>query len=170
MHVIRLAMDGFDPSSDSDSSCWDECQCSWNWDIPEGGGFAPGKDIGFMTYRDMYEKVTTWHMKVAGETLCVHGRLPRKAKPGEAPHIVQFYCSHGRDHGDQSGDISPKQPDAVRANRSNENMPNQDVLISTESEVLPIVRRVKEVTKNEKLVTLLLTPCFNCVNEFAKKA
>ncbi len=76
-------MDGFDPSSDSDSSCWDECQCSWNWDIPQGDGFAPGKDIGFMTYRDMYEKVTTWHMKVAGETLCVHGRLPRKAKPGE---------------------------------------------------------------------------------------
>ena len=61
-------------------------------------------------------------MKVAGEPLCLHGRLPRKAKPGEAPHIVQFYCSHGRDHGDQSGRISPKQPEAVRASRSNENM------------------------------------------------
>jgi hypothetical protein len=114
-------------SSDSDSSCWDDDQFSWDWDIPQDSSFAPGKDIGLLTYREMYEKVTTWHMKVAGEPLCVHGRLPRdskerKAKPGEAPHIVQFYCSHGRDHGDQSGRISPKQPEAVRASRSNENM------------------------------------------------
>ena len=119
LHIMR---DTMGDSSDSDSACWNEGQCSWDWDIPQGGGFAPGKDIGLMTYREMYEKVTTWHMKVAGETLCVHGRLPRKAKPGEAPHIVQFYCSHGRDQAQQSGRVSPKQPEALRANRANENM------------------------------------------------
>ncbi len=107
---FETTMDVTDDSRDSDSSCWDDDHCSWDWDIPQDRSFAPGKDIGFMTYRDMYEKVTAWHMKVAGETLCVHGRLPRRAKPGETPHIVQFYCSHGRDHGDQSGRISPKQP------------------------------------------------------------
>jgi hypothetical protein len=74
-----------------------------------------------MTYAEMYAKVNEWHMKVAGTSLCVHCRMPRKAKPGEdAPHIVQFYCSHGRDHGDQSGRKDPKAPQAVRADRSQE--------------------------------------------------
>jgi hypothetical protein len=60
-------------------------------------------------------------MKVAGTPLCVHCRMPRKARPGEdAPHIVQFYCSHGRDHGDQSGLKDPRAPQAARADRSQE--------------------------------------------------
>jgi hypothetical protein len=71
-----------------------------------------------MTYAEMYAKVNEWHTKVAGEPLCVHCRMPRAAKPGSAPHIVQFYCSHKRDHGDQSGRIEPKAPQAARADRS----------------------------------------------------
>ena len=75
-----------------------------------------------MTYAEMYAKVNEWHTNVAGEPLCVHCRMPRGAKPGSAPHIVQFYCSHGRDHGDQSGRKEPKTPQAARADRSQEKL------------------------------------------------
>ncbi len=68
----------------------------------------------------MYAQVNEWHTKVAGEPLCVHCRMPRGAKPGSAAHIVQFYCSHGRGHGDQNGRKEPKAPQAARADRSQE--------------------------------------------------
>ena len=106
---------------DSIDDLFTEEDCCWKWDVPVDQHFAPGKDIGVMTYAEMYAKVNEWHMKAAGTSLCVHCRMPRGAKPGaDAPHIVQFYCSHGRDHGDQSGRKEPKAPEAVRADRTQE--------------------------------------------------
>jgi hypothetical protein len=79
-------------AADSIEDLFTEEDCCWKWDVPVDESFAPGKDIGYMTYAEMYAKVNEWHTKVAGEPLCVHCRMPRAAKPGSAPHIVQFYC------------------------------------------------------------------------------
>jgi hypothetical protein len=39
-------------SSDSESEWNSEEDCEWEWDIPQQGNFAPGKNIGMMTYID----------------------------------------------------------------------------------------------------------------------
>ncbi len=107
-------------AEDSIEDLFTEEDCCWKWELPVEDSFAPGEDIGHMTYAEMYATVNAWHMKVAGTPLCVHCRMPRGAGPGSAPHIVQFYCSHGRNHGDQSGRKEPKAPQAVRHDRTQE--------------------------------------------------
>ena len=67
---------------DSIDDLFTEEDCCWKWDVPVDQHFAPGKDIGVMTYAEMYAKVNEWHMKAAGTSLCVHCRMPRGAKPG----------------------------------------------------------------------------------------
>jgi hypothetical protein len=52
----------------SSESEWDsEEDCHWEWDVPQQGKFAHGKNIGVVTYREMYETVIQWHTKEAGE-------------------------------------------------------------------------------------------------------
>ena len=61
----------------SNESEWDsEEDCQWEWDIPQQASFAHGKNIGMMTYREMYETVIQWHLKVAG------ANRKQRAQPG----------------------------------------------------------------------------------------
>lgn len=110
----------------SDESEWDsEEDCLWEWDIPQQASFAHGKNIGMMTYREMYETVIQWHLKVAGEQLCVHTRLPYSKSGSDktaCPSHVTFYCGHSRDHGDQAGTKSPANAGAARADRTEEKL------------------------------------------------
>jgi hypothetical protein len=110
----------------SSESEWDsEEDCQWEWDVPEQGKFAHGKNIGSMTYREMYETVIQWHTKEAGEHLCVHCRLPYNksgANKSACPSHVTFYCCHSRDHGNQAGRKSPVNEGAARANRTEEKL------------------------------------------------
>ena len=106
-----------DPPEDfEDQDEWCDGESDWSWSIPSSRAFGPGKELGLLTYREMYDKVIAWHTKEGGESLCVHCRLPKgDSRPGAPPHIVQFSCGHGRDYGDQCGRKTPKNPDAVRA-------------------------------------------------------
>jgi hypothetical protein len=110
----------------SDESEWDSGKdCEWEWDIPQQGGFAHGKNIGMITYREMYETVIQWHLKVAGEHLCVHTRVPYSKTGSDktaCPSHVTFYCGHSRDHGDQAGTKSPVNAGAARAVRTEEKL------------------------------------------------
>ena len=56
--------------------------------------------------------MTAQHLKFVGEPLSLNCRVPKKATPGEVSHTVQFYCTHGRDHEEQSDRIEPKEPEA----------------------------------------------------------
>jgi hypothetical protein len=80
-------------SSDSESEWNSEEDCEWEWDIPQQGNFAPGKNIGMMTYREMYDTVIKWHTKAAGEQLCVHCRLPYST-------IKQTFAASRTENGD----------------------------------------------------------------------
>jgi hypothetical protein len=110
----------------SSESEWDsEEDCHWSWDVPQQGKFAHGKNIGVMTYREMYETVIQWHTKEAGEHLCVHCRLPYNKSGSDktaCPQYVTFYCCHSRDHGDQAGRKSPINAGAARAKRTEEKL------------------------------------------------
>jgi len=110
----------------SSESEWDSGNdCEWEWGVPEQGRFAPGKDIGLMTYKEMYDTVIQWHIKAAGEHLCVHCRLPyckSGANKAACPAIVTFYCGHGRDHGNQAGHKSPVNETAARVDRTEEKL------------------------------------------------
>jgi len=112
--------------SSSESSEWDsEEDCEWQWDVPQHGSFAPGKNIGMKTYREMYDTVIQWHTKAAGEQLCVHCRLPYSKSGADktaCPSSVTFYCGHGRDHGSQAGRKSPVNEGAARADRTEEKL------------------------------------------------
>ena len=108
---------------DDEDDVWCDCESDWTWSIPPTAAFRPGKELGLLTYREMYEKVIAWHTKVGGESLCVHCRLPNgDSRPGAPPHIVQFYCGHGRDYGEQCGRKPPKNPEALRAQRHEEKL------------------------------------------------
>jgi hypothetical protein len=75
---------------------WGDCEADWTWSIPPTSAFRPGKDLGLMTYREMYEKVIAWHTKEGGESLCVHCRLPN----GSTPRITQLFSfSRGSSYG-----------------------------------------------------------------------
>jgi hypothetical protein len=116
-------MDPPEDFEDQDDDEWCDCESDWSWSIPTSRAFAPGKELGLLTYREMYDKVIAWHTKEGGESLCVHCRLPKgDSRPGAPPHIVQFSCGHGRDYGDQCGRKTPKNPDAVRAQRHEEKL------------------------------------------------
>ena len=116
-------MEGQHFGGDDDDEVWCDCESDWTWSIPQTAAFRPGKELGLLTYREMYEKVIGWHSKVGGESICVHCRLPKgDSRPGALPHIVQFYCGHGRDHGDQCGKKPPKNPEALRAQRHEEKL------------------------------------------------
>jgi hypothetical protein len=110
----------------SSESEWDsEEDCEWEWDVPEQGRFAHGKNIGYMTYREMYDTIIQWHIKEAGEHLCIHGRLPYNKSGADktaCPSYVTFYCCHTRDHGNQAGRKSPVNEGAARANRTEEKL------------------------------------------------
>ena len=108
-------MDPLEDFEDQDDDEWCDGESDWSWSIPSSRAFGPGKELGLLTYREMYDKVIAWHTKEGGESLCVHCRLPKgDSRPGAPPHIVQFSCGHGRDYGDQCGRKTPKNHSAKR--------------------------------------------------------
>ena len=84
--------------------------------------FREGRRFLNMTYAELYDHIQELHVSNGGMHLDVHGRpFGRKGKENAAlPGKIKFYCPHSRNHGEQ-GDKKPKKnPEAKRADRSQE--------------------------------------------------
>ncbi len=82
--------------------------------------FKAGRMFLNMTYAEVYEGVQKLHVAVGGVHLDVQCRPFGKASTDALPGIVKFYCPHSRDHKDQKGRKEKKNPEATRADRSEE--------------------------------------------------